>query len=447
MYKRQQIEKTFKAPKKLVAKRFHASKPEFTSEEEPRETEVKVAKPSVYTLEDHKQQLKAWIETEHIPGKFQAWFSLDANPINSDWRIKSVKKGMQNLLEIEAPVRGMEPPKFIQDILEQLHKEHLKTFCKSIRQIWFRATGDGNFAILIQANFRSKTSAHAGNTFVDFVQRSCPNILSLHYIQCKPDYLFDPAAIQNMHTEARSEFGSDFMPIAGTGFSMHVLDWAPRVKDSWIKLPQRIKEAIHPAKGDKLFEFYSASAYIGASLANEFEKVECLDCRESAMLSTRYNSKKLLDGNLRFHRQKLDVSIFEKFFSKSQNDGRWTFYFNLPGEEPLPAGVSQAAAQSRPERILLQTSNLEIALKEIRKFRNEGYVLRKSVPLYLEPGSSKFEVLFIFVPDRNGLLGHNPANFAKSRNIQKPKERLFDAKQSNIPHFVQNKPTFKQRKD
>ena len=174
--------------------------------------------------------------------------------------------------------------------MQQLRKEHLRAFRKSIRQIWLRATGDGRFAMLVQANLRGRNSAHESKTFTDFVQRSIPEILSLHFIQCKPDHLFDPATAQTVSTEAKCVFGKDFMPIADTGFSMHVLDWAPRVKDAWIGLPKRIADAIHPTKGDRLFEFYSASSYVGASLASMFDSVDCLDCRETAMLSSKYNA-------------------------------------------------------------------------------------------------------------------------------------------------------------
>ena len=241
--------------------------------------------------------------------------------------------------------------------------------------------------------------------------------------------------------------GVRLRPLAGTGFCMHVLDWSPRMKDAWLALPARIKDAIHPAVGDKFFEFYSGCSYVASSLANCFAQVESLDCRESAMQSTRYNSRSLPEGNLKFHRALLDENLFAKFFNKEENEGRWTFYFNIPEGESLPSGVEQAAALSRPERILLQVSDLEIAAKEIRHFRREGYVLRKNIPLYLEPGSGKFELLLLFVPDRAGLLSQNPALKAKSRNVQRPKERINSQKEGNIPHFVQMTPTFRQRKD
>ena len=115
-------------------------------------------------------------------------------------------------------------------------------------------------------------------------------------------------------------------------------------------------------------------------------------------------------------------------------------------DKPLAQGVAQAAALSRPERILLQTSNLEVAARTIKQFRNEGYMLRKNIPLYLEPGSGKFEILFLFVPDRVGILGQNPAQKQRSRTIQRPKERVFSQKTQEIPRFSQKAPTFKQRK-
>ena len=117
------------------------------------------------------------------------------------------------------------------------------------------------------------------------------------------------------------------------------------------------------------------------------------------------------------------------------------------GDDILTSDVEHTLATSRPERILLQTGNLETASREIRSFRNEGYMLRKSIPLYLEPGRGNFELLFLFVPDREGLLGQNPARAHQSRNVQRPKERPQRANMSDIPHFVQKTPSFKQRKD
>ena len=406
----------------------------------------KPAPRAVPTFEDLKHQLTAWVENEHVPGKFQAWYTADAIPDHADWRIIKTYRGQQENLSIEAPARNMTAPELVTQVFEQLKKEHLHIFKKALRQIWFRAVGDGRFALLVQVNLRGRFSAHGYKTFIDFLQRTCPEVISCHHIQCLPDIVFDPAGTIPVKVEAKPAFGSDFMPIGDTGISMHVLDWTPRIKDAWIGLPARIESAIHPNREDCFFEFYSGSSFVSASLASRFKKVVSMDCREYAMLSSRLNARNAIDENMKFVRGHVEQEFFSKFFGKDENEGRWTFYFNLPEGEPLAQGVVQAAAMSRPERILLQTSDLEIASRIIKQFRNESYMLRKSIPLYLEAGSGKFEVLFLFVPDRAGLLGQNPAQKTHSRNVQRPQERISRQNSAKNPHFTQGSPTFKQRK-
>ena len=417
-----------------------------------RKTQAEAPKPekkvvrAIPTFEDIKQQLAAWAENERIPGKIQAWYTADAIPEHSDWRILKTYQGAQEKLSIDAPARGMDAPEIVSRVFDQLKKEHLHIFKKALREIWFRATGDGRYAMLVQVNLKGRFSAHGYKTFLEFVQRNCPEVISCHHIQCQPDIPFDPSATTPMKVEIKSAFGRDFMPIGESGINMHVLDWAPRIRDAWMGLPNRIASAIHPNAEDSFFEFYSGSSFVSASLANQFKRVVSMDCRENAMLSSKLNARSAISENMKFIRSHVEQEFFGKFFGKPENEGRWTFYFNLPENEPLAPGVVQAAALSRPERILLQISSLEIAARTTRAFRSEGYMIRKIIPLYLEPGRGKFEVLFLFVPDRAGLLGQNPAQKQLSRTVQRPKESVSRQKTWDTPHFSQSSPTFKQRK-
>ncbi len=444
-------------PKKNFAPRRPASAPQRDfqrgaqrdfSRENPREkAPVEKVQKVIPTFEDIKQQLTAWAETEKIPGKIQAWFTAEASEENSDWRILKTYRGEHEVFTIEAPAADMKAPEIVGRIMEQLKKEHLHIFKKALRQIWFRAAGDGRFALLIQINLKGRNSAHGYKTFVDFLERNCPEVISCHHIQCMPDGLFNPASAVAMRVETKAAFGSDFLPIGDTGIQMHVMDWSPRIKDAWYDLPKRIESAIHPHPEDCFFEFYSGSSFVSAALSGLFKRVDSLDCREFAMISSRLNARNAISENMKFHRGHVEAEFFNKFFNKPENEGRWTFYLNLPADESLATGVEQAIAMARPERILLQTGNLEIAGKEIKRFRSEGYMLRKSIPLYLEPGSGKFEVLFLLVPDRAGILGQNPATKSRSRNVQRPQERVSTAKTAQKTIFRQDVPTFKQRKD
>jgi hypothetical protein len=165
------------------------------------------------------------------------------------------------------------------------------------------------------------------------------------------------------------------------------------------------------------------------------------------MESAKMNARSLAGNNMRFHRSHLDRAFLEKFFGKRDNEGKWTFYLNEPEAEPITSDLVQAIAASRPERILLQVTDLENAAKQIKRFRAEGYMLRKNIPLYLEPGSGKFELLMLFVPDRAGLLGGFAAQNGQKRSVKRPQERISGKNQADIPHFVQKKGTPRARKD
>lgn len=193
---------------------------------------VEQSKPVVnvnMTLDDFKQQLNAWVETNKIPGKFQAWFTAESPADHCDWRLVKKFLGEHEKLVVDAPAKDMETPELVKRVAEQLKKDHLHIFSKALRQIWFRAVGDGRFAVLVQVNLKGRNSAHGYKTFVDFLERSCPEVISCHNIQCLPDGLFDPAGTIPMKVESKAAFGNDFMPIGDTGCYMHVLDWAPRI--------------------------------------------------------------------------------------------------------------------------------------------------------------------------------------------------------------------------
>ena len=150
----------------------------------------KPAKPVVRTIptfEDIKKQLEAWAETNRIPGKIQAWYTAESLPEHSDWRIIKTYRGKQESLTIDAPARDMKAPELVTRVFEQLKKEHLHIFSKALRQIWFRAVGDGNYALLVQVNLKGKFSAHGYKTFVEFIQRNFPEVISCHHIQCLPE--------------------------------------------------------------------------------------------------------------------------------------------------------------------------------------------------------------------------------------------------------------------
>lgn len=402
---------------------------------------------TITELSQKKDLLLDWVRKEKIPGKIQAWYSLESESTHCDFRIIQIRRGSKEMLSIEPPVPGMATPEMVQAIYDQLRKEHLHILKKAIIQIWIRASGHGQFGVLVQANLRSAATTKAYKNFVSFLERTFPEIVSCHHIQTYPFTLFDPAQNDSpIRIDLKNDFGNSFLPIGNTPFSYHIVDWAPKCKAAWIQLPERIKNFIHPTAEDRLLEFHASSGYLGASLSPYFKSVDSVDMYDSAKQMAIKNAHQLPKANMKVHRERLSEKWILSFFNIPENEGKWTILFNPPAGKPLPTGVIMATAKACPERILFISSNLEEAAKEIKRFRREGYMLRKALPMDLEPGTKSFEVLFLFVPDRAGILGDKKTFSTKKeqKTNSKPKKEV---KIGEIPHFVQRKkPTFS-RKD
>lgn len=346
-----------------------------------------------------KQKINDWAVANKIPGKIQAIFTAKAE-VGGDWRFRNS--------EWEG-IPDEELPAFLKKIEEQLQKDHLRSFKKQIAQIIFRSNGGGKYGVLIQANLNSPEQTHSYKTFLDYLQRNHDEILCAHSVQTKPNFAFDtsnpPEAMQfNLH----KGFGSEFIKLAGTDFYFHILDWMPKSKGTYLQLGEKLKEWLHPHKDDRLLDCYCGAAIEAMQLSKNFKDIHCLDAREWAKLSFSQNTGSNKIKNAKFYYQKLDASWVKKFFAGEINSGKWTILLNPPNAELLTQSLTGAIAAVKPERVVHITGNLENAAKEVSRWRNAGYVLRKTMPIEWHPNIRRLELAMLFVPDRAGLLGKKP---------------------------------------
>ncbi len=374
--------------------------------------------------------LESWIRDNRIPGKLQSWYIVPTKAENGDWRILSKNLSRTNrVLSIEGPFQGAKPPKAVLDIDAQIRKPHLTKFRKSILQIWFRATGDGRYGIAVQNILHSAEATREFKTFLEYLQREHADvILCCHQIRIRPVQTLNPTNLPtSSQIELKKGFGSEFLPIGDSGKKYSLIDWTPAAKEPWINLPKRICDAVHPAKDDKFLECFAGPAYIAESLSPHFETCHAIDARDISRITP----------NVRYIHAPVNKDFFKRFFHGTANEGKWTIYLDSPEGKALATGVVSEIAESRPERILLNASNLAVAAMEIKRFRREGYMLRKIIPLDMEPGTPSFQVLFLFVPDRAGLLGR------QNERREKVVKRRETPDQSQYPvesvHFTQKR--------
>lgn len=412
--------------KKILKNRGSWNRKEKASLELP--SEDAVLPPTIpEDLPGKKKFVEAWVQRNNIPGKLQAWYSAPSEQENCDWRIRSMDIGPKNrVLSIEGPFKGAKPPKLVLEIDAQIRKPHLSKFRKSILQIWFRATGDGRYGIAVQNILHSAEATREFKSFLGYLQREhAEDVLCCHQIRIRPVQAFDPAhPAAHSHIELMKGFGSEFLPIGNTGKKFNILDWTPAAKGPWTGLPERIREAIHPAKDDKFLECYAGPAFIAESLSPGFSACFAADSRDMARFTP----------NTRFLSADIGKGFFKKFFrSKAQGD-KWTIYLDPP-DGLLPGGIATEIAAAHPERILLNVSNPSAAALEIKRFRREGYMLRKIIPLDMEPGKPSIHLLLLFVPDRAGLLGRRAEHAQRAiKRQESPGKAKFAAE---AVHFSQ----------
>lgn len=417
----------------------------------PKRAKPRTAKPEApkcgKDLESKKGFLAAWASEHKVPGKIQAWFSAESTPEFSDWRILNDQAGQHKLLKIEPPQKGMATPLVVQRIHAQLRKEHLRAFKSALVQLWFRPLGGGRYALLVQANLHGYNSSRGYKSFLDYLLRcEAESVVACHQIDCRPQIPFDPSNLpKSIGVDLHEGFGNEFLTPEGFETPYHILDRSPRCKLAFFKLPEKLKSVIHPSKDDYLLEFNSGSGMLAAALSDSFKSVVAADLHAFAERSARERLRLFPARNVRFFRAAPEAAWIEKFFARKENEGDWTVILHPQQGEAVTASAIAALAKAKPGRILLISSDLDRALTEVRRIRSEGYMLRKLVPLDLEPGKQSLEVVFCFAPDSAGVLG-NPGLAKLKRSAVKPREtsrmgrsKTPETAEFEAPKFVQRK--------
>lgn len=417
----------------------------------PKRAKPRVSKPEPpkcgRDLASKKSFLANWASENKVPGKIQAWFSEESTPEFSDWRILNDTAGLHKLLKIEPPQKGMPTPLVVQRIHAQLRKDHLRAFKSALVQIWFRPLGEGRYALLVQANLHGYNSSRAYKSFLDYLLRcEAESVVACHQIDCRPQSPFDPSNLpKSVGVDLHEGFGKEFLTPAGFETPYHILDRSPRCKLAFFKLPEKLKSVIHPSKDDYLLEFNAGSGMLSAALSDSFKSVVAADLHAFAERSARERLRLFPMRNVRFFRAAPEAEWIEKFFARKENEGNWTVLLHPQKGEAVTASAIAALAKAKPGRILLISSDLDRALTEVRRIRSEGYMLRKLIPLDLEPGKPTLEVLFFFAPDNAGVLG-NPELAKLKRGAVKPREtsrtgrgKKPEAAEFEAPKFVQRK--------
>ena len=373
---------------------------------------------------DKKADLLHWQTERQIPGKIQASFTAPASNV-ADWCIRVDQRDPHHHLHIlNAGGADLDPPALVEDLLEYLSQEHQYYTRKAMLQLYVRPTAPGEWAVLLQAQIRGAGTGHALKLMETFLQRKHPEVKAFHRVDCKP---FVPFSLQHppksMKYDLHPIFGPEILPLASSGQSFHILEWLPAIRDPWLKLPEKLLASIHPMPGDCLLDLHCGSGFLGIGMAKAFQEVHCVDARGISQLSVTANLKDGTHRNVHYTQATVDGPFIEKFLSSRK--GPFTVILNPQHGEALPTGVIQALANPKVGRVVHIGSDPDMVEAEIRRWRRAGMLLRKMVPLDLNPTAKGIELALFLAPDREGVLrkGAEAKKLALAKEAMDPKAK------------------------
>lgn len=350
-----------------------------------------------------RSRLQEWLQENRIPTKLQATFS---GPVSSagDWIIRREEVKQHIRLQIIPPRKGLETPPLLSELYTYLQREHMHSIRRALLQLTLRSAGSTQWALILQARTHSTQTVHAIKVLTQFLQRQHPEVICLHQLDTRPWIPFTPYdPPRGIQTQLKNWFGPEFIPLGQTGHLIHVLDWTPAIRHPYCELPARILKAIHPQPDDELLELHAGSSLISLSLHRHFAKIHALDVREISKQSFLANVKAQKVKNVQFHQDLLEASWIEKFFARKR--GKFTVLLNPNHGEALPPRVLRLLAEStQVQRIVHISADLSVFAREIRRWRRNGFLLRKLVPLELLPESGNGELMAVFARDSQGVL-------------------------------------------
>jgi protein-L-isoaspartate O-methyltransferase len=371
---------------------------------------------------DKKAALLRWQSEHQIPGKIQSFLTGSHDP-TGDWCLRNVLHGRQHRLDILGPSEQINPPEIVDKIYDYLIQEHQYYLRKSMLQMWIRATAPGEYALLLQAQIRGAGTGHAIKLLENHLTRNVPEVVALHRVETKPWYPFrTDLPPKSMKYDLKPIFGPEILPLGDTGHFFHILEWVPQLRNGYFKLPERLLGAIHPMPGDRLLELHCGSGFLGCQMAKYFEEVVCVDARGISKLSVLHNIKARRLTNVQYLQESVDAEFLATFFKKK---GPWTVILNPQAGESLPTGIIRNIAAGPVGRVIHIGSNLDVLEAEIRRYRRAGMLLRKMIPLDLNPTSNRLEIALFFAPDREGVLKMGSEAVKKAAEAENDPEHIL----------------------
>ena len=360
-------------------------------------------------------------ENEDIDSTLKAYwkeFKLPHKP-NKTWKADDNHKGQEEsytscyfqhgkihfhaLLAKRAQVQSPIHLEAYQKLYQQINKEHLYILQRQVHTIAIRSIDDELF-IVLEVEKHTAKNILLSKKLAQWMQREWPEVKGLALLQIAHAMSWITPSHKGQSTHWKIIHGPEWIRFAFAEKAI-VIPWEEFLRPYRSLLPQvidKISQWLNPRPEQTFIDLYSGSGFWSILLAKKFAKVFAIDVRQQAKTSLNENTKRQKLNHVKAIQNEVSSGLFEKLSKSTQGDQLQVLIDPPPG--PLPPGLIKSIGHKQVCRILRIYPSIEEFQEEVKKWKREGYILRKALPILVQEDIKKIELFCFYEIDRDGVL-------------------------------------------
>ncbi len=153
---------------------------------------------------------------------------------------------------------------------------------------------------------------------------------------------------------------------------------------------------LNVSSNDVLFDLYCGYGLFSVTMASSVHSVIGIELSRSSINDAIGNGTRNKATNVRFYAADISTETLPRFFPERRTSGDRPLKFLLdPPRNGTADGVIDFLAAQRPAAVLHIFCNADVIGKELRRWKNGGYLPVKAVPFDMFPGTGEIEMMVL----------------------------------------------------
>ena len=273
-----------------------------------------------------------------------------------------------------------------------------KPYSHPLRNVLRYVIIKGNYqeqTLIFSVGEMSHTVSKAVNTLSKSLTHEMPSVVGLFLYEDLSDgryYLGSKKAAGNQ--PMKKIFGNPelYQKICGKSFLYHPLSFSQVNQSIVEKMVAAAASLLRLQSGMNLYDLYCGYGLFSLCLADKVKAVYAAELSHESIASAIANAKRQRTENVRFIKTDITEDSIQRIFRQSNPEDAVILD---PPRSGTAEGVIESIASKGPKRVLHIFCNIDLMPKELHRWMQSGYTIKKAIPLDNFPGTSTVEVMVL----------------------------------------------------